>query len=742
MKRFFAFATVLLSYILSSAQTKPANYTGHYQIDYYPSRKLNISKESGSLFLEIVGQGKTDLIPAGGNSFSVNHLPGHKIEFILDSLGNAIRFVWSRPPGTGEWNRNSPSTDPVNSAGSTNNLSIYDGKYTLKGRGYMVTIIKADSDHLTSQVPGEMILNYYPVSGNKFIFKKGGLESTLEFISDKHGKISRMKSTERGDIYCSKIMEVLANQHVAKHHFTQRSGFTRADTLMGTLSPLRTCYDVLFYDLDFGIDPDAKFIKGKTTIRFRGVTDFTNCQVDLFAGMKIDKIFFHQDTLLFTREGDAVFIQFPNPVKQGATDEIQILYSGTPQIPDLSILAGGFIWTQDKNGKPWIETVVQGSGASLWWPCKDHWSDKPDSIHITATIPSGLTVIANGSFLGKTDLPGNLTRFQWAVHYPINTYNVVLYIGDYAHVSDEYESGSARFPLNYYFLSYHPEKAAVYARHVKPMLELYQQDFGPYPFPKDGYALVESPYGMEHQSAVSIGAYVNPANEKPTDTTDNIRTLWHESSHEWWGNSVTCSDMADFWIHEAFATYAEVLCYGKFDGPSAAAKYLKQQVPGNKESIIGFYGVNDFHMGDMYSKGSRMIATLRNTINNDSLFFEILRGIQKKYKYQSINSADIIDYFNTATGTDYTYIFDQYLRYGPIPALIYSVNTSGKDLDLRFKWQANVKDFRLPVKMSEGSKEPVFIYPTTEWKTIHLENVSQKDLHFDNLYSYFDLKPE
>ena len=229
---------------------------------------------------------------------------------------------------------------------------------------------------------------------------------------------------------------------------------------------------------------------------------------------------------------------------------------------------------------------------------------------------------------------------------------------------------------------------------------------------------------MEHQSAVSAGTFTNLGDGKPVDSAGHVIEFWHETAHEWWGNSVTCNDMADFWIHESFASYAEVLCFENFFGPSHAAEYLKKQDPGNKEPIIGFYDVNDFHMGDMYSKGMRMIATLRESINNDSLFFSLLRGIQSKYKYQSINTADIISYFNKGTGTDYTYLFDQYLRYGAIPKLIISEKKSGEDLILQFKWNANVAKFALPVKIIYSDKKEIFIYPTTEWKSIKLANTS------------------
>ena len=191
------------------------------------------------------------------------------------------------------------------------------------------------------------------------------------------------------------------------------------------------------------------------------------------------------------------------------------------------------------------------------------------------------------------------------------------------------------------------------------------------------------------------------------------RTLWHESAHEWWGNSVTCSDYADFWIHESFASYAEVLCKRNFYGEEAGEKYLLDQPSENKEPIIGFYGVNDFHMGDMYTKGTRMIATLRCVMNNDSLFFNMLRGLQKHFAYQSVNTNDVVQFINGITGSDYTYLFDQYLKYPKIPTLNLSLKQSGSGLDIRFQWKADVADFRLPVKVSTG-KDAFFIYPTTE----------------------------
>ena len=243
---------------------------------------------------------------------------------------------------------------------------------------------------------------------------------------------------------------------------------------------------------------------------------------------------------------------------------------------------------QDRNGKPWIESVCQGSGASLWWPCKDHLSDKPDSMKIRITVPDDLMDISNGRLLQKTKLEGNYTRFDWYVSYPINNYNVVLNIGDYAHFSDHYISGLDTLALNFYCMPYNMDKAKQIFSHTKPMLALYEKDFGKYPFAKDGFTLMESLYPMEHQSAVSIGPINNPINSENYDSAESIRTSWHEAAHEWWGNSINCKDMADLWIHEAFATYAEVLAYEQFSGKQAALKYLKSDYLVTKNLLSDF----------------------------------------------------------------------------------------------------------------------------------------------------------
>ncbi|MBD0258292.1 MAG: carboxypeptidase-like regulatory domain-containing protein, partial [Cytophagales bacterium] len=335
------------------------------------------------------------------------------------------------------------------------------------------------------------------------------------------------------------------------------NGFTRADTLRGKLTPLRTCYDVTFYDLTVTVDIDAKSISGSNSMQFRVLEPFSRMQIDLYANLQIHQITCRGQALPYTRECNAVFIQFPEKLPLHSRQEITIRYGGKPKEPNWDIpMDGGFLWQKDAAGNPWVQVVCQGSGASLWWPNKDHLSDEPDSVRLAVTVPDGLMCIANGRLRRTTPLSGKQTRYEWFVSYPINNYNLTLNIGKYAHLQDHYVTTDT-LTLDYYVMPYHLEKGKIIFDRVKPMLTLLESQYGKYPFPRDGFKLMESLYPMEHQSAVSFGKL--PEGEVRDSLEVPMRLVWHEVSHEWWGNNVSCRDLADMWIHEAFATYSESL---------------------------------------------------------------------------------------------------------------------------------------------------------------------------------------
>ena len=519
--------------------------------------------------------------------------------------------------------------------------------------------------------------------------------------------------------------------------------FTRADSLRGMLSPERTCYDITYYHLDAKVDPADQSVRGSNSIFFNVMTPFAKMQIDLFKNMEIEKITLDNGTTVpFEREFNAVFVNLPHMLEKGSHHSISVFYGGKPQVAKNPPWDGGLTWAKDSSGNPWVVVTCQGTGASLWWPNKDHQADKPDSMLISITVPKGLVDISNGRLRSTTDLPGGWTRYNWFVSYPINNYNVTLNIGKYAHFSDTYGS----LTLDYYVKQQNLERAKETFKQVKPMMTAFEKYFGKYPFYRDGYKLIESPHnGMEHQSAVAygnrwVGGYRGFAPSAVGLKFDFI--IIHESAHEWWGNGITSKDIADMWIHESFGAYAEALFVEDQWGYGEALKYINGKKPNvrNTEPIIGVANVQNEGSGDMYDKGQLVLNTLRSVIDNDPLWFSILKGLMEKFHYTTITAEDVFGFVNEKTGKDYTYFFNQYLKTTKVPQLDVRLTFKGDSVMAAYRWSTDVKDFRMPVKVTTSPGKFEFIYPTTTWQRMSVANMEPTEFKIDENRFYVNLR--
>ena len=456
---------------------------------------------------------------------------------------------------------------------------------------------------------------------------------------------------------------------------------------------------------------------------------FERIQVDLYKEMNFEKVLYQGKALKFEREGNATFIDFPDAPEVGSITSIQMFYSGEPRVAPRAPWDGGFSWGKDKEGNHFIGVSCEGDGASLWWPNKDHLSEEPDSMQVSCAVPSGLMCVSNGNLRQQQKLDDGYTKYTWFVNYPINSYNVTLNIAPYAHFSDTYESEDGEeLVLDYYVLPYNLEKAKKQFKQVKPMLACYEKLFGKYPFWKDGFALVETPYlGMEHQSAVAYGnGYQNGYRGYDLSQSGHGKKfdyiIIHEAGHEYWGNSVSCEDHAELWIHESFCTYTEVLYVECMFGLKAAKEYVYgyRKSVSNLEPIVGPLGVNASGSGDMYFKGALMLHTLRNVIDDDELWFKILKGISTDFKYKTTNTKELTQYISKMAGQDLNYFFQQYLFHSSIPKLVYEIAENDKKYVLKYKWQADVKDFHMPIKIKNG-RTWITLEPTTAWQQMDLK---------------------
>lgn len=522
--------------------------------------------------------------------------------------------------------------------------------------------------------------------------------------------------------------------------FSQSKVFTKEDTLIGSNSAYRSWWDVKHYDVSVKPDYNAKSVSGNVVIAYQVLHTVAVpvMQIDLQQPLEIDSIFYQSQRFSdFRREGNR-WMLFLSQQERDTQHEVKIFYHGKPKVARNPPWDGGFVWKKDSLGNPWISVACQGAGASVWFPCKDLQADEPDmGARLSITVPDTLKAIGNGKLTSFKKGTNGLDTYVWEVKNTINSYDIIPYIGKYTLVKDSIMGGKGKLYTDYWVLDYHVQKVAAHLKpNVTKTIKCFEHWFGPYPFYEDSYKLVEAPYlGMEHQSNVAYGNFF----QNGYLGRDLSKTGWglkwdfivvHESGHEWFGNSMTARDVADNWIHEGFTSYSEVLfteCeFGKEAGNDyceGVRKNIENDIP-----VIGKYDVRTEGSGDMYNKGSNIVHMIRQVINNDEQFRDLLRSINETFYHKTVSTQELEAFICKKTGIDFKPLFDQYLRTTQIPWLQYKL-VKGK---LSFRYVHCLPEFNMPVKITAGKE--ILIRPTTQWQMI-LVGKTVKEVKLDrNVY--------
>ena len=523
--------------------------------------------------------------------------------------------------------------------------------------------------------------------------------------------------------------------------------YTRADTLRGAFdTPGRAWWDVTFYDLHVTVDPSDSTIRGRNTIVYRvpgaaagtargpmvrrgepaGPARRVELQIDLMIPLEMDSVVQDGRRLEVRREGNAFFATTVTPQVRGGVYTVSAYYHGRPQIAKRPPWEGGYSWTTDSLGRPWIVTTDQGMGASVWWPNKDTQADEPDSQRVAITVPKPLVNVSNGRLRRVVPHADGTTTYEWFVVNPINNYAIAVAAGQYAHWSELYEGERGTLTLDFWPLDYHLEASRRQFPQARTTLKCFEHWFGPYPFYEDGYKLIEvSNNGMEHQSAVAYGnGYANGYRGRDGSGT-GLGMQWdfiivHETAHEWWGNNLTTNDLADMWVHESFANYAENLytecLFGKEDG----ARYVigtRRLIRNDGPIVPGAYGVNAQGSGDMYPKGGNMLHTIRQLVGDDGKWRSILRGLNEEFRHEIVTGRQVQQYISTRAGIDLSKVFEQYLTRTEIPRLEYRMAGDS----LQYRWAGVVPGFDMPIEVTIAGGAPRMLRPAPEWQTTRLE---------------------
>ena len=486
--------------------------------------------------------------------------------------------------------------------------------------------------------------------------------------------------------------------------------FTSGDSVKGYLDRYRACYDVVHYDLDLSLDPAHRKLGGTVRITFRAVTALDTIRIDLHRDLKIKNIDLDGVRIPFSRDGMAVMLSLPERLDTGKIYSLTVGYDGSPVKAVRPPWKGGVVWKTDREGNRWVGVACESEGGSVWFPCKDHLSDEPDSMRLRMSVPSGLQVVSNGILEEHSIVPGREV-FTWSTRYPINIYNITFYAGRFGHIADSMDVPEGTLHLDYYVHPWNVAKAGAHFRQVKDVIRIYSRAFGPYPWIKEGFKLVESPYeGMENQTAIAYGSGFMNISWLGADYI-----IVHETAHEWWGNAVTVSDFSDIWLQEGFATYAEVVYVEAMKGRDTSLMYLNYWLApsiNNKLPVVGPRDVSywDYNDGDVYNKGALVLHTIRNVINDSTLFFDILQTFYREHAGGShVTTDDFREVLERKTGLDWAKFFEAYLYSRQVPVLkwYYGSVDPGRDQGrsnpvsfVAAKWTNVPEGFTMPVRLT------------------------------------------
>lgn len=494
--------------------------------------------------------------------------------------------------------------------------------------------------------------------------------------------------------------------------FAQRS----VEESGGPLQPEQAAYDVRFYELALTIDPETRSIVGSNRVVFTAIEPLSQLLLDLDPRFTIDSVITTIDEKRrrsdLRRNGAQTAVDLGTELPAGASASATLHYRGRPREAPNPPWDGGFTWKTTASGEPWVSVSCENSGADLWWPCKDHPSDEPDSMALNFTVPAELVCVSNGRLRAVVEHADGTQTFCWFVSTPINNYGAAFYLAPYERIGIDH-AGMTGEPIEtaFWSLPEDRERHQALIEEIPQHLAFFEELLGPYPFRADKYAAVQAPYlGMEHQSCIAYGAL--PGYKYGGYGLDFDGLHLHELAHEWWGNMLTAADWKDYWLHEAFATYMEALYAERLFGEEGYRKVMstfrgsiRNRAPiANRTSLTA---AQAYH-GDIYFKGAWVLHTLRKFVG-DEPFFQILQNFlypRPELKYSNDGSACRLvsteEWIQTAEATSgpLRWFFEQYLYQNDLPQLLVYL----KDQTLHLQWKTDVQEFPLPVPVQIGER--------------------------------------
>ncbi len=423
------------------------------------------------------------------------------------------------------------------------------------------------------------------------------------------------------------------------------------------LLPEQHDYDVTFYDISLNIDLTQSRIQGEVVVQGTVVNNATeHIVLNLYQNMTVDSVLYQSAPLSFSHQNDVLDVSLPQPLNQGDGFALRIFYTGFPQqagTPGYGLIFSGYA------GNHLVYSYNWPYFASTFIPCKDHPSDKADSVRLRITVPTGYQVACNGVLEQTTSLPGSRTQFVWMHHYPIVPYNISINVYPFSVTTDYYNSPVSGNILLQYFLFPAHANAILTSLQVKVprIFQAYEDRYGPFPFSQDKYGLCEATFGggMEHQTILTMG-----------QSSFFSDIVVHESAHEYFGNLISLADWGHIWLNEGFATYSEALFHEYWDGETVYLNMIRQFMAGSGEGKIFVDDPtspgNIIPYNLVYLKAAVVVHMLRYVMG-DSLFWQMIHDYvgSSSFRFGNIDTEQFCQFCEGYYGADLNWFFQQWI---------------------------------------------------------------------------------
>ncbi|MCF3132265.1 M1 family metallopeptidase [Streptomyces olivochromogenes] len=415
-------------------------------------------------------------------------------------------------------------------------------------------------------------------------------------------------------------------------------------------------YDALHYALDLAVEPKGKTVlSGTSTMTAKATQDLSRFNLDL-SRLTVKKVMVDGTEATFRHKGTELEITPVNCIAKGERFKVAITYGGRPGVlPD----------STEESPDGWVTTddgaMVMGEplGAMTWYPVNNTLHD-PATYEVAVTVPSGLTAVSNGRYLGKKSAGAGKDTFRWNNDNQIVPYQTALAVGKFTLQTGKTESG---VPIVNAVDPRQRTASRDILRRIPEVVEWGEKLFGAYPVDTAGAIVDHAP---------KVGLALETIG-RPTYAKAPVSTVMaHEYAHQWFGDSVWLSDWSQIWLNEGLATYA-MWMWDEEEGRATTQQWFDglYRLPADNE-LWAFPPAKpgkpkDLFAPPVYYRGAMALHKVRQAVG-DKAFLKILKTWTAEHKHRHATIEEFIALTEKISGKETRKIFNVWLHSKGKPA--------------------------------------------------------------------------